>query len=349
MKARGPRRLDPLLPGDPAEVGGYRLVGRVGSGGMGTVYAATGDGIRGYLAVKVVHGRHAGDEAFRRRFAAEARLLARVNSPCVARFAGADVQAERPWLATEFVPGPTLRRHVERHGRLRRGMLYALAVGCADALRAVHAVDVVHRDLNPGNVVLSPAGPKLLDFGIAHRETREDATRWLRLRRYRRAVRDLRLPDPAPEGEERLSGPRDRLGTPGWISPEQYRGGEVTAASDVFLWGALVAYAASARDPFGVAPPAELARRAVREAPDVDRLPPALEGPVAAAMAKDPGDRPSVPDLLDALLAADGAAPPAGPAGRAAAVREVLRRDWTEVAVRPPKPPRQSRFRPAAD
>ena len=342
MKPRGPRRLGPLQPGDPAAVGGYRLIGRVGAGGMGTVYAAAGDGLRGYLAVKVVHPQHAANAEFRRRFAAEARLLARVNSRFVARFAAADVQAELPWLATEFVPGPTLRRHVERRGRLRRPLLTGLAAGTAEALRAVHAAGVVHRDLNPGNVVLAPGGPTLLDFGIAHRSDREDATRHLRLRRHRRAVRGRGLATAPAPAEEPAPGPRDALGTPGWMSPEQHRGREVTAASDVFLWGALVAYAGSARDPFGAAAPAELARRTVREAPDVDRLPGALDPLVAAALRKSPAERPGPGALLSELLGL-----PAGAPGAActAAVRTVLDRDWAPgVAVRLPRPPRR-RFR----
>ncbi|WP_017540106.1 serine/threonine-protein kinase [Nocardiopsis halophila] len=338
MKARGPRRLGRLLPDDPGRIGSYTVVGRIGSGGMGTVYAATGEGLRGYLAVKVVHRRHAEDTRFRERFAAEARLLARVNSPCVARFVGADVLAELPWLATEYVPGPTLRHHVDRHGRLRAAMVRALAVGTADALRAVHGTGVVHRDLQPSNVVLSASGPKLLDFGIAHLGLREEATRWIRVRRYRRAVRDIGLPEPAgPQPPEELPGPRDRLGTPGWTSPEQYRGRPVTAASDVFLWGALVAFAAAGRDPFGVAEPTELARRTVREAPDLDHLPPELEGLVEAAMAKDPRSRPTAPEALDRALGEDLQRHP----NRPAAVRAVLDRDWTDVAVHPPKPPRR--------
>lgn len=338
MKARGPRRLGRLLPEDPESVGGYTVVGRIGSGGMGTVYAASGEGLHGYLAVKVVHRRHAEDPRFRERFAAEARLLARVNSPCVARFVAADVQTELPWLATEYVPGPTLRHHVDRHGRLRTPMVRALAVGVADALRAVHGTGVVHRDLQPNNVVMAASGPKLLDFGIAHLGVREEATRWIRLRRYRRAVRDIGLPEPAVPEPEAVPGPRDRLGTPGWTSPEQYRGLPVSTASDVFLWGSLVAFAASGRDPFGVAEPAEMARRTVREEPDLDRLPPGLDDLVKAAMAKAPEDRPAIGEVLDRALEAAGRT---GPGNRAAAVRAVLSEEWTDVAVRPPKPPRR--------
>ncbi|MDA0567294.1 serine/threonine protein kinase [Streptomonospora sp. S1-112] len=339
MKARGIRRLHRLLPDDPTHVGGYELVGRIGSGGMGTVYAATIPGVRGYLAVKVITEEHATTPEFRRQFAHEARLLARVNSPCVARFVQADVEAPLPWLATEYVPGPTVRHHVERHGPLRGGMLWGLAAGAAEALRAVHSVGIVHRDLKPSNVVIAPSGPKILDFGIARPTTPEDPTRWMRVRRFRRRVRTLRLPEPAdlPDDPEVSAVPADRVGTPGWISPEQYRGQPATDRSDVFLWGCLVAFAAAAHDPFGHGHPKEMARRVLREEPDLDRLPPRLEPLVLAAMSKDPANRPTATDLLTESLAAAGhPGPPHTPA-----LRALLTTKWTEVAVRLPDPPRQ--------
>lgn len=338
MKARGVRRLDPLEPGDPREIGGHRVLGRVGSGGMGTVYAAASPGVRGYLAVKVLHARHASDRRFRERFALEARLLARVNSPSVARFVRADVEAEVPWLITEYVPGPTLRHHVERHGRLRGGMLLGLAAGTAEALRAVHGAGVVHRDLKPGNVVLSGTGPKLLDFGIAHPVEDPDPTKWIRLRRMRRAYRDLRLPSPEALPDERVAVQVDRLGTPGWISPEQYRHRPTTQRSDVFLWGVTVAFAALGHDPFGRAGTKEMARRVLFEEPDLEHLPPGLERLVAAATAKDPEDRPDAAELLRGVLALEGGGEPGT---GTAAVRRFLERRWTETAVRPPRPPRE--------
>ncbi|GAA1772788.1 serine/threonine-protein kinase [Streptomonospora arabica] len=344
MKARGTRRLGRLLPEDPAEVGGYELVGRVGAGGMGTVYAATAPGIRGYLAVKVIAGEHAATAGFRRQFAHEARLLARVNSPCVARFVQADVEADPPWLATEYVPGPTVRHHVERHGPLGPGMLVGLAAGAAEALRAVHSVGIVHRDLKPSNVVIAPPGPKILDFGIARPTAPEDPTRWIRLRRFRDGLRRLgvRAPDGLPQPDERpAEGPRDRLGTPGWISPEQYRGEPATDRSDVFLWGCLVAFAAAAHNPFGHGHPKELARRVLREEPDLDRLPAGLERLVLSALAKDPAARPDSTVLLREVLAASGAEPPPTGAAIPAAVREMLRTHWNEVDVRLPRPPRE--------
>ncbi|MFD0801318.1 serine/threonine-protein kinase, partial [Streptomonospora algeriensis] len=312
MKARGTRRLGRLLPDDPAEVGGYELVGRVGSGGMGIVYAGTAPGIRGYLAIKVINGGYAATPEFRRQFAHEARLLARVNSPYVARFVQADVEADPPWLATEYVPGPTVRHHVERHGPLRGGMLVGLAAGAAEAIRGVHSGGIVHRDLKPSNVVIAPSGPKILDFGIARPTTREDPTRWMRLRRFRDRLRRLGLPSPEglPGDDRQAAAPRDRVGTPGWISPEQYRGEPATDRSDVFLWGCLVAFAAAAHNPFGHGHPRELARRVLREEPDLDRLPAELEPLVLAALSKDPAKRPDSTRLLREVIAAGGGEPP---------------------------------------
>ncbi|GAA1077535.1 serine/threonine-protein kinase [Nocardiopsis metallicus] len=348
MKARGVRRLAPLEPGDPREIGGHRVRGRVGSGGMGTVYAADSPGVHGYLAVKVVHPAQARDHRFRERFAHEARLLAKVNSPSVARFVRADVGAEPPWMITEYVPGPTLRHHVERFGRLRGGMLLGVAVGVAEALRAIHAAGVVHRDLKPSNVVLSGQGPKLLDFGIAHAVEDPDPTKWIRLRRMRRAYRDLKLPSPDSLPDERPAQQRDKLGTPGWISPEQYQRQPTTHKSDVFLWGATVAFASAAHDPFGMAAPKEMSRRVQFEEPDLQHLPKGLEKLVAAAMSKDPDDRPDTTELLRAVLALEGpgggvrapAEPVTGTGTRA--VRALLERQWTKVAVRVPLPPRGS-------
>ncbi|RNL82528.1 serine/threonine-protein kinase [Halostreptopolyspora alba] len=346
MKARGKRRLDPLRPGDPRTVGGYPLVGRVGSGAMGTVYAAERRQGEGYVAVKVIHPDHAAIPAARERFAHEARLLARVNSPCVARFVRADVEADPPWMVTEYVPGPTVRHHVERHGPLRGGMLRALAVGAAEALRGIHDAGIVHRDLKPGNVIMAPTGPKILDFGIAQPTTSEDATRWMRVRRLRRRLRTLRLPSsPAlTEPDDSPGGTADRQGTPGWSSPEQYLGHPATSSSDIFLWGALVAFAAAAHDPFGHGHPRELARRVVHEEPDLDRLAPDLEALVLTAMAKDPNERPDATEVLRRTLALGEDTNAAGAAERRRAVHRALERDWTRVAVRMPRPPRERRW-----
>ncbi|GAA3726415.1 serine/threonine-protein kinase [Salinactinospora qingdaonensis] len=339
MIARGPRRLQRLRPDDPRTVGAYDIVGRIGSGGMGTVYAGTTDELSGYIAIKVVHGEHAANQEFRKRFAREAKLMARVDSPCLARFIHADVEAELPWLATEFVPGPTLRHYVERHQPLRGGMLLGLAAGTAEALRSIHAAGIVHRDLKPSNIILAPEAPKLLDFGIAYAD--EDPTWWLRVRRVYRGARERRVSPPRVPSQSSKSGSGggDRVGTPGWISPEQYQRKAVSDRSDIFLWGALVGFAAARHDPFGHGPPKEMARRVLHEQPDLQGLPPQLKELVLAAMAKNPDDRPSSKEVLQRVLelAEPGEEAPAGDRQR---LRALLSREWTRVSDRLPKPPR---------
>ncbi|MFD8013535.1 serine/threonine-protein kinase [Streptomyces sp. NPDC059762] len=266
-------RILPALAGDPARVGPYRIVGRLGTGGMGTVYAALDtDGDR--LAVKVVHPAQACDEEFRARFRREVALTSRVSGPCLVPVVAADCEAERPWLATPYIPGSTLQQHIAAHGPLRGAVLLALAAGAAAALASVHAAGVIHRDIKPGNVVLSPSGPRLLDFGIAHAFDGTSVTRTGML-----------------------------TGTPGWISPEQYRTGSVGPESDVFAWGALVAYAGTGRHPFGTGAPDTVAFRVMSQDPDLAGLPEALALLVADAMSKEAGDRPTATCLSSACRA----------------------------------------------
>ncbi|MEU3310220.1 serine/threonine-protein kinase [Nocardiopsis sp. NPDC055551] len=258
----------PLVPDDPAHLGPFRLLGRLGSGGMGVVYAAL-DGRDRRAAVKCVHRSHAADQEFRARFAREVRLVRRVRAPGLPAFLGADTGADLPWLATEYVPGPTLDEYVRGYGPLRGEALTSFAAGVAEALAAIHAAGVVHRDLKPGNVILSPDGSKVLDFGIA------------------RAVEETAL--------TRTGG---LVGTPGWISPEQYRGADATDRSDVFAWAGLVAYAAIGHGPFGTAASDVLVSRVLSEAPNLEGVPAGLRGPVERALAKDPARRPDANGLL---------------------------------------------------
>jgi serine/threonine protein kinase len=173
---------------------------------MGTVHAGvTYDGMR--VAVKLVHPEHAQDPEFRARFRREVALSSRVSGPHLVPLLAADPDAPTPWLATAYVPGPTLSRHVSEHRPLDEGSLYAFAAATAQALAAVHAAGVVHRDVKPANVLLTPSGPRVLDFGIAHAADGTSVTRTGVL-----------------------------TGTPGWISPEQYRQGTAGPAGDVFAW-----------------------------------------------------------------------------------------------------------------
>lgn len=279
------RYLSEPQNGDPQRVGRYRLLYRLGQGGMGTVYLGVGpDGER--VAVKLLHHTLATDPVFRRRFRREVEAAKRVSRFCTAAVLDADVDGQTAYLVTEYVPGPNLREAVERDGPLRGSNLEGLAVTIAVALQAIHAADIVHRDLKPDNVLLSPVGPKVIDFGIA------------------------RLADMSVQ----LS--RGIIGTPSFMSPEQFQGGPITPASDVFAWGATIAYAGTGRAPFGRGPLPEVAYRVVNSTPDLSGLEGPLRTLVESALAKDPAERPAVQHILDTLTGRPAAeAPPAAPPG----------------------------------
>ncbi|MFB6839730.1 serine/threonine protein kinase [Streptomyces sp. NPDC056361] len=266
-------RVQPARPGDPAQVGPYRIVGRLGSGGMGTVHAGLDrTGLR--VAVKIVHPAHAEDPEFRARFRREVQLSARVQGPCLIPMLAADPEADTPWLATAYTPGPTLDQHLTAHGPLSGSSLHAFASGTAQALADIHAAGIVHRDVKPQNVILTPAGPRMLDFGIAHSVDGTSVTRTGVM-----------------------------TGTPGWISPEHYRTGTAGPEGDVFAWGALVAYAGTGRLPFGAGAPDAVAYRVMSEEPDLRGLPDELHELVARAVAKEPSDRPAASDAVGECVA----------------------------------------------
>ncbi|MFF0450885.1 serine/threonine-protein kinase [Streptomyces sp. NPDC004609] len=245
---------------------------------MGTVYAALApDGQR--TAVKVIHPAQAEDPEFRARFRREVQLSARVQGPCLIPLVAADPDADAPWLATAYAPGPTLDRHLAAHGPLTAGTLYAFAAGTAQALAAIHAAGVVHRDVKPQNVILSPAGPRMLDFGIAHAADGTSVTRTGIM-----------------------------TGTPGWISPEHYRTGTTGPEGDMFAWGALVAHAATGRHPFGTGAPDVIAFRIMSQPADLEGIPEGLREIVEKALTKNPSDRISAVPAADAcslLLASE--------------------------------------------
>jgi len=319
------RTVDPLRPGDPREVAGFHVVGRLGAGGMGVVYLADHPE-HGPAALKFVRagGPAAADPAFRARFGREVEAARRVRSPRVARVLAADPDATVPWLATAFVDGPTLQEAVEAEGPMSGDRLVALAVALADALAAVHEAGVVHRDLKPRNILLTPETPVLIDFGIA-------------------SVRE------APQ----LTRAGAALGTPGWMAPEQARGQRCGPATDVFAWGAVLAFAAGGRAPFGEGSADVLLYRIVHEPPDVPPLPPALDGLVRAALEKDPDRRPTVGQILAALTGApleetrpgDTALGPTV-ADRTAVVPTVVALGW-DVEALPTRPDGRPRHVPA--
>jgi eukaryotic-like serine/threonine-protein kinase len=296
----------PLRPGDPETLGPYRVASRLGSGGMGTVYLAHAAGGRP-VAIKIIRPELAQDPAFRARFAAEIEAARRVTASCTARVLDAEPGAALPWFVTEYVEGIPLDRLVAAQGPLPPSSVEGLAVGVAAALTAIHAAGLVHRDLKPGNVLVSPFGPKVIDFGIA------------------------RAMDAA--GSVTINGMV--LGTPGWMAPEQLAGLPAAPPGDVFAWGCLVAFAAGGVPPFGKGPPEVVAQRVTWQSPELGGVPASLRGLVTAATDRDPARRPAARELLLALLGDRAAADPH------AAVTHVLQRTWIAPAPTWGPPPGQ--------
>jgi hypothetical protein len=256
------------LQGDPAELGGYRLSGRLGAGGMGRVYLAFTLGGRP-VALKVLRPELGDDPEFRARFRQEIAAARRVNGLFTAQVLDADPDGSPPWLVTAYVAGESLAQAVAAHGPLPEHTVLLLAAGVAEALQGIHAAGLVHRDLKPSNVLLAADGPRVIDFGIA------------------RAVQ-------APA----LTRTGFRVGSPQFMAPEQVQGGPVTAAADVFALGALAAYAATGRPPFGDGDPAALMYRVLHAEPDLSGCPGPLPALITACLAKDPSRRPSPAQVL---------------------------------------------------
>ncbi|QFG22755.1 PQQ-binding-like beta-propeller repeat protein [Actinomadura sp. WMMB 499] len=266
----------PLEVDDPRRIGRYRIVGRLGRGGMGRVYLGLSPGGRA-VAVKVVRDELAEDPGFRRRFVREVDAARRVTGFFTAAVVDADPDGEPPWLATAYVPGMSLEAAVAAHGAWPEHSVRALGAALAEALESVHGAGVVHRDLKPSNVLLAPDGPRLIDFGISL----------------------------AAEGTQ-LTETGVLIGTPGYIAPERLVRDETTPAGDVFALGAVLAYAATGAGPFGGGAAHALHYRVVHEEPDLGGVPSGLRDIVARCLAKDPGARPAVSDLV-AELGGDGA------------------------------------------
>ncbi|QES00997.1 serine/threonine protein kinase [Streptomyces venezuelae ATCC 10712] len=260
-------------------IGRYVIEHKLGEGGMGTVYLARSRGGRA-VAVKVARPELAADPSFRARFRAEVAAARQVGGFHTAQVVDADPDAEAPWLATAYIPGPTLSALVTADGPMDEARLRALGAALAEALEAIHACGLVHRDLKPGNIVMAPDGPRVLDFGIA------------------RALESTRL-----------TATGSAFGTPGYLAPEQALGEEVTGAADVFALGAVLVAAAGGR-PFGDGTPMGLMYRAVHEAPDLASVPEPLRELVGRCLAKDPADRPTPEQILDEL--GEGVRDPAG-------------------------------------
>nr|WSW70297.1 protein kinase [Streptomyces sp. NBC_00995] len=252
---------------DPRVVGSFRLHRRLGAGGMGVVYL--GSDRRGQrVALKVIRPDLAEDQEFRSRFAREVSAARRIRGGCTARLVAADLEADRPWFATQYVPGPSLHDKVAEEGPLSAAEVASIGAALSEGLVAVHEAGVVHRDLKPSNILLSPKGPRIIDFGIA----------WA-------------------TGASTLTHVGTAVGSPGFLAPEQVRGAAVTPATDVFSLGATLAYAAMADSPFGHGSSEVMLYRVVHEEPHLYDVHDALAPLVSACLAKDPEERPSTLQL----------------------------------------------------
>ncbi|MFH8339312.1 serine/threonine-protein kinase [Streptomyces sp. AM6-12] len=273
--------MEELGPGDPHRIGGYRLLARLGAGGMGRVYLARSDRGR-TVAVKLVRAELAAREEFRARFRREVGAARRVGGYWTAPVLDADTEAAVPWVATGYVAGPSLERVVEHeHGALPERSVRILAAGLAHALKDIHAAGIVHRDLKPSNVLVTIDGPRVIDFGIA------------------------RALETGTAGGEGLTSTGSLVGSPGFMAPEQVRGDAITPACDVFSLGSVLTYAATGRLPFGNTGGGvhALMFRIAQEEPELAGVPEGIADLVRECLHKDPAARPS----LDALLERTGA------------------------------------------
>jgi serine/threonine protein kinase len=256
--------MEPLSANDPQVVGEYQPRARLGAGGMGRVYLGYSRAGRA-VAVKVIHPQLAADAEFRRRFGREVAAARAVSGMYTAPVVAAGLDDDPPWLATAFVPGPSLSDVVSRYGALPEAATWRLAAGLAEALGAVHACGLVHRDLKPANVLLAADGPHVIDFGISR----------------------------ALDGTS-VTATGVVVGTPGYMSPEQAEGGLPGPACDVFSLGCVLAYAATGSAPFGGGSAASILYRVVTGQPDLTGVPDGLRRVIVACLAKDPAERPGL-------------------------------------------------------
>ncbi len=273
----------PLEPADPARLGAYRLTGRIGSGGQGVVYLGVAPN-GAPVAVKLFHAVLDDDPAVRAAFDRELAVAKQVARFCTAQLLDSGIAHGRPYLVSEYVPGPSLHKVVTTEGPRAGSALERLAIGTATALVALHDAGIVHRDLKPHNVLMGPDGPRVIDFGVA------------------RAV----------AGAGTLTS--QVVGTPAYMAPEQLAGAELGLAVDVFAWAATVAFAATGRAPFGVDAIPAIINRILHSPPDLDGIEPPLRDLLIACLAKDPARRPSAQRILDHLVRGVPVPPPGTPA-----------------------------------
>ncbi len=261
--------VQPLEQGDPGSLGDYRVVGRLGEGGMGRVFLGRSPSGRS-VAIKMVHASLVHEPEFRARFRREVQASRAVGGAFTAPVIDADTEAEQPWMVSSYIAGPSLHQAVADQGALPPVTVAALAAGLAEALVSIHRAGLVHRDLKPSNVLLAEDGPRVIDFGIARAFDAAGLTRT-----------------------------GATIGSAGFMSPEQANGDEVTAAGDVFSLGAVLAFAATGAGPFGVGSTPVMLYRVVYEEPDLGAVPdPALRALLSDCLAKDPALRPTPQQIL---------------------------------------------------
>ncbi|WP_344821764.1 serine/threonine-protein kinase, partial [Actinocorallia longicatena] len=257
----------PLQPGDPASIGGYRLTGRLGEGGQGVVYLGTGPNLE-TVAVKLLSAHL--DGMARQRFVREAAATKRVARFCTVQVLDADLEGDRPYIVSEYIPGPSLAEYVTADGVMSGGALERLAIGTLTALAAIHTAGVVHRDFKPHNVILGPDGPRVIDFGIAK-------------------ALDTAASSTVPSGV---------IGTPAYMAPEQIRGMALGTPADVWAWASTIVFAATGVPPFGTDSIPTVVGRILHADPNLGSLAAPVRDQVADALGKGPAQRPSPHDLL---------------------------------------------------
>ena len=301
-----PKNLEPLAAGDPATIGPYVLSGKLGSGGMGTVYLGSTPEKNNHVAIKVIRPELAFDEQTRARFRDEMENARKVASFCTAKVLDHGTFENRPYMVTEYIAGTALAEHIAENGPLDSSTLHGFALGVAAALAAIHRTGLVHRDLKPANVLLSISGPRVIDFGIAR--AMNTATNHTQTGIV--------------------------MGSPGWMAPEQLLEEKVTTSADIFAWGCLVAFAGNGTHPFGNGDAMTLGKRVLFAEPQISNLDPPLDRLVARALAKEPGRRPTAQDLLLELAGGEEAGNPND------MVSHALHQSWRpNLPPGPPGPP----------
>ncbi|GAA3508268.1 putative Ser/Thr protein kinase [Streptosporangium album] len=268
----------PLEPGDPVRLGAHRITGRIGEGGQGLVYLGESDS-GDLVAIKLLHARLGQDPVARDDFARELEVAKRVARFCTAQVLDFGMSGSRPYIVSEYVPGPSLQQLVTTEGPRRDSALERLAIGMATALVALHHAGIVHRDLKPQNVLIGPDGPRVIDFGIAR----------------------------ALAGTSTMTS--KVVGTPAYMAPEQLSAGELGLALDVFAWASTVAFAATGRPPFGNDAIPAIINRILNLDPLLDGIEAPLRDLLAECLSKDPRRRPSAQQILDRLVRGRGGAP----------------------------------------